>query len=186
MSSQHQSKYSCVCRCFHNNQLEAMYCTCKEEKNKMKRRTRIHRSSSSWRKVPVIRVLFWGNRHWLKADGTGRIGRLDEAHYIGNHARTTCSEKDQRRFGRSSWVVVSVVGAIGSGHAVTADPEKGKREKEKRKRRRKIPQDMGGYFYTQKIQTRQNQRLSAIPHFASYSVIFFTSFSFCEKPTLTF
>lgn len=50
---------------------------------------------------------------------------MEEAHQVGNHAGTPCPHKYQCRFGGRGGgsAVVPVVGAIGSGHAVTADPE---------------------------------------------------------------
>jgi len=50
----------------------------------------------------------------------GRVGRLKEAHEIGNHAGTTGAEKDQRRFRRSG-SGCAVDEATGSSHAVSHD-----------------------------------------------------------------
>ena len=69
-------------------------------------------------KSPVVRVLLRWNRHWLEANGAGRICRLDQAPYVGHHAWTPSPKKYQCRFAvRWSSYMVVFGGGNGSRHS---------------------------------------------------------------------
>lgn len=82
----------------------------------------IETQNLSERHLPVIRVFVRRDGQCLRADGAGRIGGLDQAHDVGNGARTSGAEEDERRSGiiiagnRRKAIRVSVIGAIYGRH----------------------------------------------------------------------